>query len=165
LAKAQQTEAERVYEILKDGPDPKEVALAEAKLKNAQSQLTAAQAAVGNLELRAPFTGTVVTVDLKSGEYVNPGVSVVMIADFSDWRVETTDLTELNVVRINENDPVKITFDALPGVEFPGRVSLIRTLGESRQGDITYTVLIDLEKYDPRLRWNMTCSAVIGTSQ
>jgi multidrug resistance efflux pump len=166
LAKAQQAEAERRYAILKNGPDPNEVALAEARLANAEARLASARANLGNLELRAPFAGTVVSIDLEVGEYVTPGTPLLMMADFSNWTVETTNLTELSVVRIiEENNPATITFDALPGQEFSGKVARIKGLGENSEGDITYTADIQLEQEDVRLRWNMTCSVVIETRQ
>jgi HlyD family secretion protein len=86
---------------------------------------------------------------------------LVRLADLSGWRVETTDLTELSVVRIKGGDRAIITFDALPGVEIPGTVTRINALGENRRGDITYTAVITPDEQDARLRWNMTASVMI----
>jgi len=161
LAKARLTEARRRYEVLRDGPDPDRLALADARLNNAEAQINAAEAALRNLQLIAPFSGTIVNNNLKIGEYVAPGVPVVMVVDYSDWLLETTDLTELNIVRISEGSPSVITCDALPDVQFPGKVRKINAIGENRQGDITYTVLIAMNQFDDRLLWNMTCSVVV----
>jgi multidrug resistance efflux pump len=163
LARVQQEDAQRKYEILKNGPDPDEIALAQARISNAEAQLAAAQSTLANMELRAPFTGTIATVDLKPGAYVSPGADVLLLVDDSDWRVETTDLTELNVVRIREGNPVNITFDALPDIKFEGNVLKISSLGENRQGDITYRVETNLKGFDKRLKWNMTCSITVQT--
>lgn len=163
LAKAKQIEAERIYETLKNGPDPNDVELAQAQLSNAQAQLAAAQAVVQNLELKAPFDGTVASLDLKTGQYVGPGVPLALIVSDTGWLVETTDLTELSVVRILQGAPAAVTFDALPELKFEGSVQQVGAVGETRQGDITYTVLTSVEDIDPRLRWNMTCSIVIQT--
>lgn len=163
LARVRLEEAKSSYEILKNGPDPDLVALAQARISNAEAQLTAAQSSLASLELRAPFTGTVVTLDMKPGLYVAPGTDQILLVDNTNWRVETTDLTELNVVRIRPGDTATITFDALPEIDFAGAVLQIGALGENRQGDITYQVLTDIAKLDERLRWNMTCSMVIKT--
>jgi HlyD family secretion protein len=96
------------------------------------------------------------------GEQVAPGTAVAWLADLSAWEIETDDLTELNVVRVHEEDPVTISFDALPDLKLPGRVTAIKALGENKMGDITYTVTILPDRYDGRLRWNMTASVVIG---
>lgn len=161
LARARLAEAQRRYEILKDGPDPDQLALAEAHLDNAEAKLAAAQAALLKLELRAPFTGTIASNNLKVGEYVALGSPIIRLVDFSDWMLETTDLTELNIVRISNGGPAVVTCDALPDSQFPGRVSTINAIGENRQGDITYTVLVEIDSNDDRLLWNMTCSVSI----
>jgi HlyD family secretion protein len=80
----------------------------------------------------------------------------VVLANSTDWEVETTDLTELNINNIQEGDAVKITFDAIPGLELSGTVLRIQSLGQNKQGDITYKVTVKLDKQDDRLRWNMT---------
>lgn len=165
LAKARQDEAERRYEILRNGPDPDQLALAEARVEDAEAKLAAAQAALLRLELRAPFDGTIASNSLKVGGYVAPGSAVLMLVDFSDWILETTDLTELNIVRISEGSPAMITCDALPDISFPGRVSRINAIGENRQGDITYTVLVEMDSRDNRLLWNMTCSVSFMTEE
>ncbi len=139
------------------------------KLAEAEANVAAAQAArdlaveqLKNAKLLAPFGGRVVSSSAKVGEYVVSGASVVRIADVSAWQVETTDLTELDIVRIREGMPATITFDALPGFELPGKVSLIKLYGENRQGDIVYTVVVSPDQQDARLRWNMTAKVSFG---
>jgi len=53
-------------------------------------------------------------------------------------------------------DTASLSFDAIPILAMIGKVSRIRSLGENRQGDIVYTVSVQPEKMDERLRWNMT---------
>ena len=102
--------------------------------------------------------GTMGSVDARGGERVSPGVVVVRIADLSAWRLETENLDELSVVNLRENDRVTVTFDALPELEIVGTVVSIGAFGEEKQGAVTYTAVIDLEKHDERLRWNMTAA-------
>ena len=64
-------------------------------------------------------------------------------------------------MRLNEGDQVKISFDALPGVELPGTISRIKPIGKNSQGDIVYTVVVKPAQHDARLRWNMTASVSI----
>ena len=37
----------------------------------------------------------------------------------------------------------------------------IKPLGENKQGDMTYTVVIQPDQLDDRLRWNMTAAVAI----
>jgi HlyD family secretion protein len=107
----------------------------------------------------------VTTLDLKSGEFVAPGAPVLRLADPSNFQVETTDLTELNIVSVREGDAVTVSFDAIPNMELPGKVKQIKGYGENRQGDIVYTLVIALEKQDERLRWNMTAKVTLAAKQ
>jgi HlyD family secretion protein len=88
-------------------------------------------------------------------------VPVVQLADVSNWQIETDDLTELSIVRVSVGDAVAITFDAIPDLELAGKVVRIKSFGENKQGDITYTVIIQPNQQDERLRWNMTASVAI----
>jgi HlyD family secretion protein len=140
-----------------------ELAVSRAQVQSAKAELELAKIALSETTLTAPFAATVVTVDLKAQEYVAPGMSVVALADGSAWQIETNNLNELNVVKIHEGAPATIMFDALPGVTLPGKVTHIKGFGENRQGDITYVVIITPDRWDPRLRWNMTATVSITT--
>jgi HlyD family secretion protein len=86
---------------------------------------------------------------------------VVQLADLAAWQIETTDLTEQNIVRVRSGSQASVSFDALPSLDLRGTVSRIRPLGENKQGDITYAVTIKLDQQDPQLRWNMTATVAI----
>ncbi|MCH7609384.1 MAG: HlyD family efflux transporter periplasmic adaptor subunit [Chloroflexi bacterium] len=162
LAQAREADAERGWEDLKDGPDPDDVALAEARLANAEAQLAAAEAALTNVELRAPFAGTVAGVMTKVGETAAPGQPAVVLANFSSWIVETDNLTEIELPQIEIGQSVVVAFDALSDVELKGTVTAIRPLFEILQGDVTYVVKIALDGDDPRLQWGMTAVVTFG---
>jgi multidrug resistance efflux pump/uncharacterized protein YraI len=147
--------------LLLAGATPEEIAAAEANIAAAQAALRDAQIAAADMTLAAPFDGIIAAVNVEVGEQISPGVAAVQLADTSSWRIETEDLTELDVVNVQPGDAVTITFGALPDEEFRGRVVNIWPLGENKQGDITYTVVIALDVQEPRLRWNMTAEATI----
>jgi len=155
LAQAQVAVAEREVQTLKNGPDPKDVKLAEVRLANAQAQLLAAEAAVRDLELMSPFDGTASVLYVKQSEWVAPGQPVLLLADLSHLRVETTDLNEIDVARVDVGDTAIVTFDALPGVSVKGNI--IRIAPKAAQGSgVNYTVVIELDEIPAKLRWGMT---------
>jgi multidrug resistance efflux pump len=162
IAQARLAAAESEWEQRKDGPDADDIALAEARLANAQAQLAAAEAALANVELTAPFAGTIAGVMTKVGEMAAPGQPAVVLADFSSWIVETDNLTEIELPQVELGQPVAISFDALSDVELRGIVTAIRPLFEIRQGDVTYVVKIALDEDDPRLQWGMTAVVTFG---
>ena len=89
------------------------------------------------------------------------GSPMVRLADLTTLQIETDDLTELNVVRVEEGAPAIVTFDAIPGLTTTGKVVRIKPLGENKQGDMTYTVVVQPDQLDDRLRWNMTAAVAI----
>jgi HlyD family secretion protein len=142
------------YDRVKSGPDPDQLVILDAAVRNANSQLEAARSALADLEMVAPFTGTVVSSDLKVGQAFDPR-SPIMFGDISSWQVETTDITEVDIVKIKVGDPLTITLDAIPDLVLKGHVNRIKSIGENQKGDTTYTVYIDIDQTDPRLLWNM----------
>jgi len=149
---------------LRAGASENDLAVAAAEVQHAEAALQLARVALDESELRAPFTGVVATLDLKTGEYVAPGAPAVHLANLAAWQIETTDLTELDIARVQVGSTVMMTFDAIPGLELPGKVSRIRPFGESKQGDITYIVTIIPDRNDERLRWNMTAAVSIAAN-
>lgn len=156
LAKANLTEAQENYEVLQAGPDPDEVALAEARLKNTAAQLAAAQDALEDLELRAPFGGTLAAFEVKEGEFVTPGLPLITLADFSQWQVDTIDLAESDAARLAPGMEAIITLDAFPDQTFTGVVVEIARTAEDRRGDITYAVTLAFDPGELPVRWGMT---------
>ncbi len=160
-AEAEVRRAQAEYDLLASGSRPEAVSAAQAEVAVAVAALMEAEAALAETELRAPFAGTVASIRVNVGEQVVAGEPIIQFADVSKWLIETADLTELNVVRLQVGDPVEITFDAIPGLVLPGVVSRIRSVGENKQGDIIYTVMVEPLEQDPRLRWNMTATVTI----
>jgi len=142
------------YEIYKDGPDPKDVALADARLRTAQDNLVAAQSAFDDLELLAPFAGTIGDVYTRIGEWVTPGLPVILIADLEHLQVETTDLNEIDTAQIAEGDIAIVSFDALDDV-LEGTVISIAPKASEGSG-VNYTVVIELDEWPEDVRWGMT---------
>ncbi len=156
-AQAALAEAERKVEATQDGQvDPDDLALAEANLDHARGQLQAAECALMDVELTAPFDGKIVRVELTEGAYTTPEKMAFVLADMSAWYLETDDLTEIDVIEVEVGHEVEITFDALPGETFTGEVESISDYYLERFGDITYVVRIRLSQEDSRLRWGMT---------
>jgi multidrug resistance efflux pump len=162
-AQAQVRQAQSQLSLLQAGTRTETIQAAEADLTQAQTALMQRQMELDDTELRAPFAGTIASLDLDVGEQVAAGAPVVRLADQSEWRIETDDLTEINVVFVHEGDRARISVDALPDLDLQGTVVRIKPLGENKQGDITYTATIIPDTYEDRLRWNMSASVTIET--
>lgn len=162
LGRAQLALAESEYEDVKNGPDPDALQAAQARLKAAEAGLTAARAALADSELKAPFSGTLVKLDLKAGEQAIPGKPAAVIADLSHWVVETKDLNEMEVPKVQSGQLVQIIPDSIPELILSGKIESISEIYVERFGDVTYTARITLDETDPRLRWGMTMKVRLG---
>jgi RND family efflux transporter MFP subunit len=103
----------------------------EAAIVSAQANAQAAQVAVDQTVIRAPFDGLVIEKHANVGDNITPFSSasdskgaVVTIADMKTLEVEA-DVAESNIARIAVDQPCEIQLDALPDVRFAGRVSRI----------------------------------------
>jgi multidrug resistance efflux pump len=155
-AEAAVRQARAQLDLLKAGARDQEIAAADAAVTQAEAGLRQAQAALSDTELRAPFAGTLAVLNVRQGEQVTPGVPVAEVGDLSGLQVETDDLSELDVVRVQPGQEVRLTFDAIPGLELKGTVERVQPKGEKKLGDMTYTAVIRLQNPDSRLLWNMT---------
>jgi len=160
-AQAQVKQAEANLARVKMSPAAEAIAGAEAGVEQAKPLVAKAQAALKDTELRAPFAGVIVGLDVKPGQYVAAAAPVCKLADLSAWQIETTDLSELNVIYVEVGKPVTITLDALPDVKIPGKVTRIEELGAESRGEIVYKVIVAPDEQHPAMRWNMTAEVTI----
>ena len=155
-ALAAEAEAKRTYGNTRNGPNTDQLALAQAQLDTAKAQAAAAQSALDNYDLKAPFAGTVANVNISSSQMVNPQTWAVALIDTSQWYVDTSDLTEMDVLKVSLGQSVIVTADALPGFTMDGVVDSISTAPLFQSGDVLYTVHILLKDPAPGLLWGMT---------
>jgi len=145
---------------LRAGPTAEAVAAAEAQVEQAEAALAQARSALEDASLRAPFDGMVTAVSVREGEMVAaagfPVSPVITIGDLSHLRIETTDLSEMDIAKVEVGQEVAVTFDALPEKSLRGRVSKIAPMATLEAGGTNYTATIELEEADPDLRWGMT---------
>jgi HlyD family secretion protein len=113
-------EAQTTWERLKDGPDPDQVAQAQAQLAKAQAQLALVQRENLELELAAPWDGTVLSVNANPGDRIN-GQVILTLADLSRSRLEIY-LDETDQANIKAGFQAEVVFDALPDQNFSGQV-------------------------------------------
>ena len=159
LKKAEMEKLQNTYDRMKEnGVDSNELAVLEARLDAAKAEVTA-------FEITAPFDGVVAKMNAKAGSSIRTGEVAVVITDFSNWLVKTTDLTEIDVVELTENEPVVATLDALPNVELKGTILSIGQTYSENQGDVVYDVTVLLNDTHPAMRWGMTASVTFQNQE
>lgn len=159
-AEAEVRRAQAQYDLLKAGARPETLAVAQADVASAEGVLQRAKADLANMELRAPFAGTVTAVKVNAGEMALPAQVAVTLADLSRLRVETTDLSEQDVARVAAGQAADVYIEAL-GLEVSGRVASIAPQAVVVAGDVVYTAIVELDTPPQGLRWGMSAEVRI----
>jgi HlyD family secretion protein len=155
-AQAQVARARAGLDALLAGPTVEDQAVAESRVKSAQAQLRIIEAQLAQTRITAPFAGQVGNVLVRPGELAVPGQPALMLGDTGRLRVETTDLRETDVTRLDTGLPVEVTFDALPGRSFQGQIIRVAPMSTVEKGSTNYTVIVNVTELDQALRWGMT---------
>ena len=154
-ARAGLADAQREYQKLQDGPDPDQLTLAEARMKNAEAnlalsqadtrqqqlslaeaQVTSARAAVGviqaqldKLVVHAPSDGTLLTRIVEPGEVIQPGATAMTIGQLNQMTVKVY-IPEDRYGQIDLGDHAQVSTDSFPGQAFAATVKRIAEQAE-----------------------------------
>lgn len=126
------------------------VSNAQASITSAKANARAAEVAVEQTVIRAPFDGVVLIKHANVGDNITPFSAaadtkgaIVTIADMDTLEVEA-DVAESNIARITVEQPSEILLDALPNLRMAGRVSrIVPTVDRSKA-----TVLVKIRFVD-----------------
>jgi len=126
-----------------------------AGIAAAEAAVDAAQVALENTVIRAPFDGTVLTKNADVGEVVAPLAAsafsksaVVTVADLRSLQVEA-DVAESNLEAVSPGQPCEIVLDAYPDVRYPGVVAKIVPTADRAKA--TVQVKVAFRSYDARV--------------
>ena len=120
-----------------------------AEVEAAQANIDAAEVALENTVIRAPFDGTVLTKNADVGEMVAPFASaasakgaVVTMADMKSLEVEA-DVSESNINKVIVGQPCEIILDAYPDHRYTGRVKKIIPTADRTRATVMTKVAFD----------------------
>jgi multidrug resistance efflux pump len=154
---------------LKAGAAPEDIALAEARLRQAQAQLKLARAYQSRALVRAPLTGTVSTRSAHVGETIQPGAALMTIMNLDEVTLVVY-VPQVKLPRVAIGVPVKLSVDAYPGETFDGSVSYIAdraqfssrdTQAREDRANVVFAVKMRVPNPDHRLKAGMTADATI----
>ena len=127
LAKAQAgvQQAEANLQVAKEGSKKTTASRAslDANIKNAEAAAKQAQINVDNTIIRAPESGQLSQLSVKTGQYVTAGTQLMYIVPKGVWIIANFKETQVANMTVGETATVQV--DALGGTKFRGRVSNI----------------------------------------
>lgn len=123
--------------------EPGDRVSARAALEEAKRNLAAVEARLSESTLRSPMSGVVYDLPSRAGDWVTPGTLVAKVGRLGRLRVlGFVDEPELGGLTVGQS--VAVTWDALPGREWKGKVSALPTevvaLGSRQVGEVVTVV-------------------------
>jgi len=181
VARADVRAAEEALSIARNPGSREEIAAARAEVQAAQatleesvrvaqSQINEAQAGLRRVEIelakrviRSPVSGLVVTRNVEPGQSVNPGQTLMTVADMSTSRV-IVETDETNLPRLAVGQPAVLIPPAFPTRSFRGVVSRIGPEVDEERGvvnvEIRPTVVPDYARPDMTVDANIEVARI-----
>jgi HlyD family secretion protein len=94
------------------------------QVRQVESEIASLKAKVASARITAPTDGTLYSLPVKTGDYVKTGDLLAEMADLHRVRVRAF-IDEPELGGLVPNEPVKITWDALPNRVWEGRTEVI----------------------------------------
>lgn len=146
--------------VARDNKAKAAIAGLQAAIAAAEATQQAAQVALDQTLIRAPFDGVVLTKNANVGDNITPFSSatdskgaVVTIADMDTLEVEA-DVAESNLAKIRVGQACEIQLDAFPDLRLAGVVSrMVPTVDRSKA---TLLVKVRFVEHDPRILPDMS---------
>jgi HlyD family secretion protein len=156
LKKGLLDDAQRKLDRLTDGSSEDIIA--------AQARVDAAQATINLARVIAPFGGIVTESYPLPGDQVSAGATAFRIDDLSKLLVDV-EVSEVDINSVTVGQPVELTFDAILGTDYRGKVVEVAQTGTSVQGVVSFKVTVELQDADASVKPGMTAAVNITVEE
>ncbi len=146
---------------LKAGTDELDLKSAELTVTQRENALQDAKDELAYYFVRAPFDGTIASLDVKVHDFAGSAAIATII---TQSKIAELSLNEVDAANAAVGNKATLTFDAIPDLSIAGTVSEIDTVGTVTQGVVTYNVKISFDTQDSRVKSGMSVSAAIQTA-
>ncbi|MDE2031354.1 MAG: efflux RND transporter periplasmic adaptor subunit [Patescibacteria group bacterium] len=127
-----------------------------------RNALDDAKQALLDYSVKAPFSGIVATVPVKTGDQVSTSTALSTI--ITKQLIAIIPFNEVDIAKIKVGQKVTATFDAIEGLEMTGHVLSIDQIGTVTSGIVNYNVKIVFDTSDSRIKPGMSTNASIATA-
>jgi HlyD family secretion protein len=141
-----------------------EVANVQAQATEAQAAYDAAEDALSKSGVRAPFDGTVYSLPVKQGAFVQAGDLLLQEADLSHVLVRAF-VDEPDIGRLQTGQKVEVTWDAVQGRIWTGTVSTVPSTVKLRANRNVGEATCILDNHDLRLLPNINVGVTIVVAE
>ncbi len=115
----------------------------QAQVTQAHASLSAARSGYANVDVHAPFAGTVYSLPVAQYDFVQPGQALINVADLTKLQIRAY-FDEPEIGKLADGQPVTITWEAKPSLVWNGHVeqapTTVITYGTRNVGECLITV-------------------------
>jgi len=141
-----------------------EVGHVEAQQTEARASLAAAQDLLKNSNVTAPRAGVVYSLPVQQGAFVNAGDLLVQVADLHQVRVRAF-VDEPEIGKLRKGQEVEVTWDALPGRVWKGKLDILPTTVVQRGTRVVGEVTCVVDNGDLKLLPNTNVNVAVITAR
>ncbi len=163
IAKSELDLAESTYYA-----DRAKVQAAQAQIAQRQAELATATANLGYTKIISPVDGIIVSRSVDEGQTVAASFQTptlfIVAQDLTKMQIETN-VSEADIGQVKVGQEVDYTLDGYPDMVFKGKVRQVRISPTTVSNVVTYSVIIDVDNEDNKLKPGMTANVSIITNK
>ncbi len=146
---------------------PEDIALAGARVLQAEAARDEAAALLSYATIAAPIDGVIAQVATQEGETVSAGLAAPTFVTLIDLdRLEVAAyVDEVDVGRVRRGQKATFTVDAFPDAEFTGTVSAVYPRAVIQSNVVNYITTIAIENSQGRLKPDMTATVTVALDE
>ncbi|MEJ2749218.1 MAG: efflux RND transporter periplasmic adaptor subunit, partial [Anaerolineae bacterium] len=142
-AEANLARAQAAFDRMQESPTEDELAILDAQVASAETNLALAQLRLEQSMIVAPIDGTVANVLIHAGEQASPGAPAISVVNENAFHINVN-VDEIDIDQVSVGQEVEVTLDALPDAVLTGTISDISPTSASAGGVVTYLVTINI---------------------
>jgi len=163
IAKATFEKAKENYLLVKEGPRKEDIEDARAQVDQARASVKLNETQLSYTTLSSPISGVVLVKSGEVGEVVNPGTSILTMADVENVWLKAY-IPETNLSQVKWGQEVIVTTDLQPKKEYKGRISFISSQAEftpkqiqteKERVTLVYRIKVDISNKNHELKPGM----------
>ena len=148
--------------------DLAQINAARAQIAQYQASLKTAMTNLGYTKIIAPVDGTVISREIDLGQPVAASFQApelfTIAQDLTKMQIEVN-VSEADIGEVKEGQDVTYTLDGYADSIFTGKVTQVRLASTNTNNVVTYSVIVDVENNDLKLKPGMTANVSIITNK
>jgi multidrug efflux pump subunit AcrA (membrane-fusion protein) len=167
VAQAKAESARSRLDLVSNRALPEDVALANARVLQAQAARDEAAALLSYATITAPIDGVIAQVTTQEGETVSAGLNAPTFVTLIDLdRLEVAAyVDEVDVGRVRPGQKASFTVDAFSDAEFTGTITAVYPRAVIQSNVVNYITTIAIEDSQGRLKPDMTATVTIALDE